>query len=494
MLALSQTRTHNAANELQTIVNGGTTSFAYDQAGNTLSLPITPSGGTLSLSGTCIYDAWNRLVQVSSGTTTLASYSYDGLGRRTQKLNLTSSATTDYYLAGQQVVETDYTSGGITALQYQYVWSARYIDAPILRDDSTNGATYPRLYYLNDANFNVTSLTGTNGSVVERCVYDAYARRCFIAPMVYLVCFDKFVAWQRGALHRTRTRPRNGSLLLPPRYFSAGLGRFLSTDPFESDENFYAYCGNDPTNAADPAGLAPPGRDVTAAGPDTPNVPFAKDEIGSIPDDIETPVAGEYIFSAKGDTSAQDCPCATLHSNIATAEELLKACSDAKSCPRATISGHGIYGGPGVRAIIRPGKSESFLFGLNKSFVPGTEKVLTSLKSKLTENGYLIICSCAGSFDTKEVKPTFAQALQTIANTVGRKVCACWGLATGRGGKEGFCRCNGQWVCRDPINQQSPSSSSPQPSPPAINPATYPSPSLPQPSTPPRGWRRRFRG
>ena len=180
MLALSQTRTHNAANELQTIVNGGTTSFAYDQAGNTLSLPITPSGGTLSLSGTCIYDAWNRLVQVSSGTTTLASYSYDGLGRRTQKLNLTSSATTDYYLAGQQVVETDYTSGGITALQYQYVWSARYIDAPILRDDSTNGATYPRLYYLNDANFNVTSLTGTNGSVVERCVYDAYG-----APMFY---------------------------------------------------------------------------------------------------------------------------------------------------------------------------------------------------------------------------------------------------------------------------------------------------------------------
>ena len=60
-------------------------------------------------------------MQVTSGTTLLATYSYDGLGRRIQK---STSGTTDFYLADQQVLETDYTpSGGTPALQYQYVWS-----------------------------------------------------------------------------------------------------------------------------------------------------------------------------------------------------------------------------------------------------------------------------------------------------------------------------------------------------------------------------------
>ena len=123
----------------------------------------------------CTYDAWNRLVQANSGAATLASFAYDGLGRRIQK---SSSGTTDYYLAGQQVVETDCTTGGTggtPSLQYQYVWSPRYIDAPVLRDDFTlSGAENPHLYYLNDANFNVTALTAANGSIVERYVYDAY--------------------------------------------------------------------------------------------------------------------------------------------------------------------------------------------------------------------------------------------------------------------------------------------------------------------------------
>ena len=60
------------------------------------------------------------------------------------------------------MVETRYTpSGGTTAVQYQYVWSPRYIDAAVLRDDATTSATYPRLYYLNDANMNVTCCSAT---------------------------------------------------------------------------------------------------------------------------------------------------------------------------------------------------------------------------------------------------------------------------------------------------------------------------------------------
>ncbi|MCX6365625.1 MAG: RHS repeat-associated core domain-containing protein, partial [Armatimonadetes bacterium] len=41
------------------------------------------------------------------------------------------------------------------------------------------------------------------------------------------------------------------------RYYSPGLGRFISEDPigFSGGSNFYAYCGNDPINFTDPLGL-----------------------------------------------------------------------------------------------------------------------------------------------------------------------------------------------------------------------------------------------
>jgi RHS repeat-associated protein len=66
---------------------------------------------------------------------------------------------------------------------YQYVWSARYIDAPVLRDenknsdgDCTDAPGDERLYYLTDANMNVTCLVDTAGGALERYLYDPYGR------------------------------------------------------------------------------------------------------------------------------------------------------------------------------------------------------------------------------------------------------------------------------------------------------------------------------
>ena len=53
----------------------------------------------------------------------------------------------------------------------QYIWSARYIDAPVLRE---YGGT--RYYYLGDANFNVTTLVDTSGDAREHYQYDPYGK------------------------------------------------------------------------------------------------------------------------------------------------------------------------------------------------------------------------------------------------------------------------------------------------------------------------------
>ena len=74
---------------------------------------------------------------------------------------------TRYYYSGQQLVESDTAVNGVTTTRYQYLWSPRYIDAPICRDtlDSSGNVESPttgRIYYLGDANYNVTALVQYN--------------------------------------------------------------------------------------------------------------------------------------------------------------------------------------------------------------------------------------------------------------------------------------------------------------------------------------------
>ena len=84
----------------------------------------------------------------------------------------------------QQLVETRNTttvSDHPESLQpkYQFIWSPRYIDSLDLRDENTdtNGlCDNGRIYYLTDANMNVTSLVDINGDALERYIYDPYGR------------------------------------------------------------------------------------------------------------------------------------------------------------------------------------------------------------------------------------------------------------------------------------------------------------------------------
>ena len=73
-------------------------------------MTTVPQPGNETVGLTCTYDAWNRLVNVTAGTTINVSYSYDGLGREITRTNNTAAAgtvaTTDLYYAGQQLLET----------------------------------------------------------------------------------------------------------------------------------------------------------------------------------------------------------------------------------------------------------------------------------------------------------------------------------------------------------------------------------------------------
>jgi RHS repeat-associated protein len=235
--APAHARTTNAANELTDVSQTGWVDPTYDAAGNSTSGPKAGAEGTRLH---YVYDAWNRLVQVKndngSGSpgTTLATYAYDGLNRRVSKA---TGGNTDvsYYNEGWQLLEV--RRNGSANAREQYTWDAGYIDTPIFRaldansDGDTADAGDNTLYYLTDANHNVTSIyQPSTNRIEERYVYDPYGR---------VTIYDR--AW--GSVRAASTfenavqyggyvyDAETGNSYARNRYYQPTLGRWISRDP-----------------------------------------------------------------------------------------------------------------------------------------------------------------------------------------------------------------------------------------------------------------------
>ena len=294
---LNQTRTHNNANEIynatpgSAITEGGGQSAwddpVSDSRGNMTGVP-TPSDMTDSY--TCVYDAWNRLVEVrDSSEAIVAQYRYDGLSRRIRKYVADGSdwtVTEYYYNAGWQLLETrraeDVERTGAplaepalsSTVQEQYVWSQRYIDAPVLRDRDSDSDGDPedgdlgkadsgldeRIYYCTDAQMNVTAIvdgtpgSGTIGDVLERYTYDPYGQVEFKTPVWAASTSQYDNAILYCGYHRD---DETGLYHVRNRMYHPTLGRWLQRDPlgYVDGMSLYEYSGSGPMAGIDPYGL-----------------------------------------------------------------------------------------------------------------------------------------------------------------------------------------------------------------------------------------------
>ena len=296
----SQNRTHNPVNEL-TDVSGTNANWlepSYDPAGNMVSGPKpgdegNPDAQPDPLPGTrldLVYDAWNRLVTAKAGSgtgasTTMATYRYNGLNHRVRKLSGSNpvsptSARDHYYNTLWQLLETYSDASAIHPLD-RYVWGAQYIDAPVIRyrDGNLNGSLADSadssLYYLYDANFNVTGLMrNTDAQVVERYMYDPYGRLTVLngqadadgavadwsddtSPDVTSQTSD----WGNELLYCGYRRDvETGLHYVRTRHLCPSQGRWTRRDPikYKAAVNLYDYAKDAPAHYQDPSGLIVP--------------------------------------------------------------------------------------------------------------------------------------------------------------------------------------------------------------------------------------------
>ena len=243
--------TFNTANQEVQSINSVTP--AYDNAGNMTTMP-SPNSGSTAL--TCKYDAWNRLVSVTGGGASV-TYSYDGLGRKVVEVN--GANTTYSYYNGQNVIETRLNGTEAANLQYQYVWSLRGVKTPLLRDDAASSV---RLYYLTDANDNVTAVVGLSDgtwSVQEHYVYSPYgAVTCYVqnSPTSWFQPTTTSAVGNTLLFASMDLDTTTGLYYDEARWYSTSLCTFITTDPigYRGGINLYEYVGDDPLTRVDLTG------------------------------------------------------------------------------------------------------------------------------------------------------------------------------------------------------------------------------------------------
>lgn len=264
---LNQSRASNPVNEITGITEFAGPSWvtpAYDAAGNMTTMPKVANA---TVSQTCAYDAWNRLISVAEEPTTVSGYVYDAAKRRIIQQSYTFGVLTEsrhlYNTEPSkwQVIEERLgTTPDSADAQCQFVWGLRYVDDLMLRDRDTDseGTLDEQLYCLQDANWNATTLADSGGAAVERFSYSPYSMPAYLTAAFGYRAQSSY-NWETlysGYHFEIGT----GLYHVRNRVFDSCLGTWLQRDPLgqSAGMNLHEYIQSRPMLLTDPTGLIPP--------------------------------------------------------------------------------------------------------------------------------------------------------------------------------------------------------------------------------------------
>jgi len=226
----------------ETATSPGTT-YTYDNAGNMIS---AKTGSTIT---TYTYDYRNRLTEVTTGGSVVATYTYNALDQRIGiKDNSTQTWTVYNGSDADATPYADFNGSGSLTQRYLYgpgVVNGAVVDELLART-SAGGTT---AWYLPDKLGSVRDIVSPTGTELDHVVYDSFGN----------------VLTETNATNGDRFKYAGmefdsaiGQYYDRARFYDAATGRFMGQDPMAfggGDSNLYRYVTNGPANSTDPTGL-----------------------------------------------------------------------------------------------------------------------------------------------------------------------------------------------------------------------------------------------
>jgi len=243
---------YNAANQLASWAG---TAHSYDDNGN-----LTSDGQR-----TYTYDSRNRLKTIAGSAS--ASFSYDALGRRTDRT--VGAVSTGYLYDGANAVQ-ELSSSGVKA----DLLIGLGIDEVLARTDSIG-----TMSLLSDALGSTQALADATGAIQSRFTYEPYGQT-----------MPSGAASDNSVQYTGRENDDTGLYYYRARYYDPAKGRFTQTDPIglAGGINTFAYVGGNPVSYKDPRGLKTV---EEMLGPDYTNAPYPPDWPNT--NQVRTPDTGE---------------------------------------------------------------------------------------------------------------------------------------------------------------------------------------------------------
>jgi len=216
-----------------------THSFEYDDYGN-LSKKTEKANGNYKIFS---WTVWNQLSKVEyfdneNNSLKKIEFFYGPLGRRLSKT--VDGETTKYLYSGKNLIAILDNS---SRLLFRVIHD-EFTDSPLSIVDNTAAKRY---YFHKDHLGSIVGLTDSDGNIVEDYSYDAYGNTVKTATV------------ETGNPFAFTAREMDDSDLYyyRARYYDPTTGRFLSEDPVgieSGDFNLYRYALNNPLNFIDPSG------------------------------------------------------------------------------------------------------------------------------------------------------------------------------------------------------------------------------------------------
>lgn len=213
---------YDAANE-QIAFSGA--ALTYDSNGN-----LTGDG-----TNTYVWDARNRLTQISGGVS--GAFSYDALSRRTAK---TITGVGNQFVYDGRNIASEVSGNAASA---NYLRSLN-IDEPFIRQAGTE-----KEHYHADALGSTLTLTNDSAGTAAMYSYEPFGKTAMTGSSA------------SPSQYTGRENDGTGLHYYRARYFNPRLQRFISEDPIGflgGDANFFVYVRNAPLGARDPLGLWTP--------------------------------------------------------------------------------------------------------------------------------------------------------------------------------------------------------------------------------------------